>query len=52
VFAIDLADLDRAYGVLSILGLGVMLLVTSYLYQYQRSRPSGRPSGRLSERKA
>jgi hypothetical protein len=37
VFLIDLSELDRMYRVLSILGLGVMLLVTSYLYQ--RSRP-------------
>jgi len=33
VFAIDLAELDRIYRVLSIVGLGVMLLMTSYLYQ-------------------
>ena len=33
VFAIDLAELDRIYRVLSIIGLGVTLLVTSYLYQ-------------------
>lgn len=38
VFLIDLAELDRIYRVLSILGLGVMLLVTSYLYQ--RLRPA------------
>jgi uncharacterized membrane protein len=38
VFVIDLAELDRIYRVLSILGLGVMLLLTSYLYQ--RSRPA------------
>ena len=37
VFLIDLSELDRIYRVLSILGLGVMLLLTSYLYQ--RSRP-------------
>jgi hypothetical protein len=33
VFAIDLAELDRMYRVLSVIGLGVMLLLTSYLYQ-------------------
>jgi uncharacterized membrane protein len=37
VFLIDLSELDRIYRVFSILGLGVMLLLTSYLYQ--RSRP-------------
>jgi uncharacterized membrane protein len=42
VFVIDLAELDRIYRVLSILGLGVMLLVTSYLYQ--RLRPAQRTS--------
>ena len=33
VFAIDLAELDRLYRVLSVIGLGVTLLLTSYLYQ-------------------
>jgi uncharacterized membrane protein len=33
VAAIDLAELDRIYRVLSVIGLGVMLLLTSYLYQ-------------------
>jgi uncharacterized membrane protein len=33
VFAVDLAELDRLYRVMSIIGLGVMLLLTSYLYQ-------------------
>ena len=32
VFAIDLAELDRIYRVLSIIGLGLTLLLTSYLY--------------------
>ena len=41
VFAIDLAELDRIYRVLSIIGLGVALLLTSYLYQRSRS---GAPS--------
>src|SRR5262249_29244796 len=31
--AIDLAELDRIYRVLSVVGLGVALLLTSYLYQ-------------------
>jgi uncharacterized membrane protein len=33
VFAIDLAELERIYRVLSIIGLGVALLLSSYLYQ-------------------
>jgi len=33
VFAIDLAELQRIYRVLSIIGLGVALLLSSYLYQ-------------------
>ena len=33
VFAVDLAQLQRVYRVASVLGLGVMLLLTSYLYQ-------------------
>jgi uncharacterized membrane protein len=33
VFAIDLAELDRIYRVVSVVGLGVTLLLTSYLYQ-------------------
>jgi hypothetical protein len=33
VFGFDLTELDRIYRVLSIIGLGVTLLVTSYLYQ-------------------
>jgi uncharacterized membrane protein len=36
VFAIDLAELRQIYRVLSVLGLGVMLLVTSYLYHRTR----------------
>ena len=38
VFAIDLAELDEVYRVFSIVGLGVMLLVTSYLYHRFRGR--------------
>ena len=41
VFTVDLAALERIYRVLSIIGLGVLLLMSSYLYQ--RSRPV-RPS--------
>jgi len=33
VFAIDLAELDRIYRISSIVGLGIALLVSSYLYQ-------------------
>jgi uncharacterized membrane protein len=32
VFALDMAELDRIYRVSSIIGLGILLLVTSYLY--------------------
>lgn len=38
VFGVDLARLDRIYRVSSILGLGVMLLLTSYLYHRFRGR--------------
>src|SRR5215475_4054752 len=37
VFVVDLAALDRIYRVLSVIGLGVTLLLTSYLYQ--RNQP-------------
>jgi uncharacterized membrane protein len=40
VFAVDLSELDRIYRVLSIIGLGVTLLVTSYLYQKLSSEPA------------
>jgi len=36
VFAVDLAQLQRVYRVVSVLGLGMMLLLTSYLYQKSR----------------
>lgn len=36
VFFFDLAELDRIYRVSSIIGLGVLLLVTSYLYHRSR----------------
>jgi uncharacterized membrane protein len=38
VFGVDLARLDRIYRVSSILGLGIMLLLTSYLYHRFRGR--------------
>jgi uncharacterized membrane protein len=41
VFAIDLAELQRVYRVASILVLGILLLLTSYLYQ--RSRDEAKP---------
>jgi uncharacterized membrane protein len=37
VFFVDLSELDRIYRVLSIIVLGVLLLVSSYLYQRARS---------------
>jgi uncharacterized membrane protein len=40
VFAVDLANLDRIYRVLSIVGLGVMLLMSSYLYNRFRANPA------------
>lgn len=33
VFFVDLAELDRLYRIVSVIGLGVLLLVASYLYQ-------------------
>ncbi|HET7619664.1 MAG TPA: DUF2339 domain-containing protein [Vicinamibacterales bacterium] len=41
VFTVDLAGLDRIYRVVSLLGLGAMLLVSSYLYQRMRRAPDG-----------
>jgi len=32
VFAFDMAELDRIYRVSSVIGLGILLLLTSYLY--------------------
>ena len=43
VFAFDLPQLGEIYRVLSIIGLGVMLLVSSYLYHRFRSRLSQEP---------
>ena len=37
VFAIDPAELDRLYRVVSVIGLGLTLLLTSYLYQKLRT---------------
>jgi hypothetical protein len=46
VFTIDLAELDRLYRVLSVIGLGVTLLLTSYLYQkISPDRGDPEPSG-------
>jgi uncharacterized membrane protein len=39
VFLYDLASLDAAYRVLSFIGLGILLLVSAYVYQ--RMRPGG-----------
>ena len=41
VFFADLAQLQRIYRVLSIMGLGVLLLLTSYLYQRMRGTGLG-----------
>ncbi|HTK28344.1 MAG TPA: DUF2339 domain-containing protein [Vicinamibacterales bacterium] len=42
VFMVDLTELDRLYRVLSIIGLGLALLASSYLYQRLRPR-DGQP---------
>jgi uncharacterized membrane protein len=36
VFALDMAQLDRIYRVSSVIGLGILLLLTSYLYNRSR----------------
>ena len=41
VFLADMAELDRAYRVASIIGLGTLLLVTSYLYTRSRGANQG-----------
>lgn len=41
VFLVDLADLDRIYRISSVVGLGVLLLVASYLYQRFGKRIAG-----------
>jgi uncharacterized membrane protein len=38
VFSVDLAELDQIYRVASIIGLGITLLMTSYLYHRFRGR--------------
>ena len=38
VFLVDMAELERAYRIVSIIGLGVMLLATSYMYERFRHR--------------
>jgi hypothetical protein len=38
VFLVDMAELERAYRIVSIIGLGLMLLATSYMYQRFRER--------------
>jgi uncharacterized membrane protein len=40
VFFADMAELDRIYRVSSVIGLGIVLLVTSYLYNRARRRRS------------
>lgn len=42
VFLVDLAQLQRVYRVLSVVGLGIVLLITSFLYQ-RTQRRSGLP---------
>jgi uncharacterized membrane protein len=39
VFFVDMAHLERIYRILSVIGLGIALLVTSYLYQRIRVTP-------------
>jgi uncharacterized membrane protein len=36
----DIAELDRVYQMLSVLGVGVLLVAASYLYQHMTKRPS------------
>jgi uncharacterized membrane protein len=36
VFAFDMAQLERIYRVSSVIGLGLLLLLTSYLYSRSR----------------
>ena len=39
----DLAQLDRVYRILSVIGLGVLLLVASFLYQRLLADDPGAP---------
>lgn len=43
VFFVDLAQLDRVYRILSVIGLGVLLLVASFLYQRFLADDQGAP---------
>lgn len=45
VFAADMAHLERIYRVMSVMGLGVLLLLTSYLYQRTRGTVLGSKGG-------
>jgi len=45
VLLIDLSELEQLYRVLSVAGLGLLLLVASYLYQRFRDRLGGQPGG-------
>jgi len=47
VFFIDTAHLERVYRILSVIGLGIALLITSYLYQRTRQHPIDDPNGRI-----
>jgi uncharacterized membrane protein len=38
VFIVDLASLDTSYRVLSFIGLGILLLISSYIYQRYKGR--------------
>jgi uncharacterized membrane protein len=48
VFAVDMDRLERVYRILSIVGLGVMLLLTSYLYQRSK-KPAPSSSGAIDD---
>jgi uncharacterized membrane protein len=43
VFFVDLARLDRVYRMLSVIGLGLLLLVASYMYQRLRTQADAVP---------
>src|SRR5262249_29528658 len=48
VFMVDIARLDRVSKMLSVMGLGILLLIASYLYQRVRAdagRPTAPPPG-------
>ena len=52
VFLVDLAELDRVYRVLSVIGLGVLLIVASYLYQRFMADEDWRRASRCGETSA